>query len=51
MDQSEIDALMKNAPAKPAKGKKGAVPAPAPAPEPERAKIRGLTSQKLFAFS
>jgi len=40
MDQSEIDALMKNAPAKPAKGKKAAAPeaaAPqAPAPEAPR---------------
>ena len=36
MDQSEIDALMKNAPAKPVKGKKAAAPeAPAPeAPKP-----------------
>jgi hypothetical protein len=38
MDQSEIDALMKNAPAKPAKGKKEAeAPAPPPAPAPAAA--------------
>ena len=36
MDQSEIDALMKNAPAKPAKAKKEA-PAPTPAPAPAAA--------------
>ena len=34
MDQSEIDALMKNAPAKPAKAAKAAVPAPVAASAP-----------------
>ena len=42
MDQSEIDALMKNAPAKPVKGKKEApaeTPAPAPVPAPAPAPV------------
>ena len=37
MDQSEIDALMKNVPGKPVKGKKEAPPAPEPAPAPPAA--------------